>query len=137
MKNFFYVLIYLLKFHIGTGFGNVVIDRGGKNDSLQNSKIQAGFHPRRQTRFNPFADAPLPPFEFALMFSIKSKGHSDGGRCARNPNRGHKPSKGSARIAAKCLSSCHYAAVARESKLPSRSQHWGKILSSDPQRTRD
>ena len=46
------------------------------------------------------------------MFSIKSKGHSDGGRCARNPNRGHKPTKGSARIAAKCLSSCHYAAVA-------------------------
>lgn len=54
------------------------------------------------------------PFESALMFSIKSKRHSDGGRCARNPNRGHKPPKGSARIAAKCLSPHHYAAVARE-----------------------
>lgn len=56
----------------------------------------------------------LPPFEFALMFSIKSKRHSDGGRCARNPNRGHKLPKGSARIAAKCLSPRHYTAVARE-----------------------
>jgi len=80
------------------------------------SKIQTSFHPRRQTRFTPLQArrASLPPFEFALMFSIKSKRHSDGGRCARNPNRGHKPPKGSARIAAKCLSPRHYAAVARE-----------------------
>lgn len=68
-----------------------------------------GFHPRRRARFTPSQArrGSLPPFEFALMFSIKSKRHSDGGRCARNPNRGHKPPKGSARIAAKCLSSRH------------------------------
>jgi len=59
------------------------------------SKTQAGVHPRRQTRLTPWQTrrTSLPPFELALMFSIKSKRHSDGGRCARNPNRGHKPSE--------------------------------------------
>lgn len=117
--------------------------RKKKNDSCRKTrKFRLASIPANKRALTPFQTrrAALPPFEFALMFSIKSKGHSDGGRCARNPNRGHKPSKGSARIAAKCLSSCHYAAVGVARELPSRSQHWSKILSFDPEKrstTRD
>lgn len=76
--------------------------------------------------------ASLPPFEFALMFSIKSKRHSDSGRCARNPNRGHKLPKGNA---LELQPNVSRPAITRPSpaKLPVCSQPRKQILSFDPE----
>lgn len=56
-----FALIYLLKFHIDPNWQHHNYQEEKSNDSCQckiRKFIWLAFHPRRQTRFNPFADAP-------------------------------------------------------------------------------